>query len=130
MKFTPQMIELAIRFKAGGVPWQPAPGDYVLDRQAIVQRESPFQPGVYFILNLPHFAKLAGGPEDLQEKLVWLPTWDQARAVLRDAGLSDAAQQVTLVQREAIATNRELITLYELICERFPPRAAAGHAPE
>lgn len=117
--FSPRMVELAQVFKAGGVPWDPAPGQYVLDRESIVERESPFQPGVYFILNLPHFIKLAGGPDRFGDVMVWLPTWDQARAVLRAAGVSDAQQQRRLVECNAIADGQELEVLYEWIAERF-----------
>ena len=113
------MIEMAISFKAGGVPWRPSAGHYVLDRQSIVQRESPFQPGVYFILNLPHFMKLAGGLDSLIEKMVWLPTWEQARDILRESGLSDQSLQSILQESQSIAEANELTKLYELISERF-----------
>jgi hypothetical protein len=114
------MIQMAIAFKSGGVPWDPTAGHYVLDRESIVQRESPFQQGVYFVLNLPHFFKLAGGRDSFEEKMVWLPTWEQAREILRESGLSDQSLQSILHESDAIAEANELTKLYELIAERFP----------
>lgn len=125
MEFSRRLIELADQFRDGGVPWQPGPGQYVLDREGIVQRESPFQEGVYFILNYPHFVKLAGGPEAFRRRLLWLPTWDQARQLLRDAGVSDAEQEARLLQRGAIAEGNELTCLYEWIAECYPQKNEA-----
>src|SRR6056297_2535859 len=108
MEFSQRLIELAGQFRDGGVPWQPGPGQYVLDLDGIVQRESPFQEGVYFVLNYPHFLKLAGGADAFRRGMLWLPTWDQARRVLRETGISDAEQQARLLQRGAIAEGSEL----------------------
>ena len=104
--------------KRQGVPWEPAAGHYVLDVDGVVQRESPFQPGVYFVLNLPHFVKLAGGAESFRERFIWLPTWDQCRELLRQSGLSDQALQSLILERDSIAKSNELLTLYELLVER------------
>ncbi|MEM6472076.1 MAG: hypothetical protein AAF802_21120 [Planctomycetota bacterium] len=100
------------------MPWEPRPGHYVLDLDHIVERASPFQPGVYFILNLDHFERLAGGKDALREKLVWLPTYQQAREILRTIGVADDEQQALLIAENAIAENCELGTLYQEILNR------------
>ena len=123
MIFSERLIELADRFRAGGVPWEPGPGQYVLDRNDVVERESPFQPGVYFILNYPHFLKLAGGLESFRSQMLWLPTWDQAREVPRQAGFSDDQQQTRLIECDAIAGGCELECLYEWIAECYPKKS-------
>ena len=120
MQFSQQKIQLAIAFKAGGVPWEPAAGHFVFDRDGVVQRSSPFQEGVYFVLNYSHFMKLAGGASRFREIMVWLPTWEQARQILRDSGMSDQTLQSILMERNAISEANELTTLYELIGERYP----------
>lgn len=120
MKFSERMIELAVQFKAGGVPWTPAAGDYVLDREGIVDRGSPFQPGVYFVLNYDHFMRLAGGEDAFRRRLVWLPTWEQCREILRQSGMTDGQLQAELVKRNAIAGGTERLAVYELIADRYP----------
>ena len=120
MHFSDYQIALARSFKAGGVPWTPRPGHYVLDPHEIVERESPFQDRVYFVLNLPHFIKLAGGIDSFIQKLIWLPTWDQAREILRQCGMDDAQQQEYLTEKDSINQGSELTDLYDLIAQHFP----------
>jgi hypothetical protein len=124
-RFSPRLIELAKQFKSGGVPWDPQPGQYVLDEHGVVDRSSPFQTGVYFVLNYQHFMQLAGGVEAFREKMTWLPTWEHARELLRGVGISDAELQRELVTRNAIAQGNELETLYELLAAHYSP---ARHA--
>jgi len=123
MNFSERMIELAREFRTGGVPWEPGPGQYVLDCYDVVKRESPFQDGVYFILNFPHFLKLAGGVDGFRRQMLWLPTWDQARGILRQAGVSDRCQQERLIERNAVAEGCELQCLYEWIAECYPKKS-------
>ncbi|MCS7469398.1 hypothetical protein NZK35_22325 [Stieleria sp. ICT_E10.1] len=129
MTFTDRMIELAIAMKSAGVPWQPSAGHYVLDQDRVVQRASPFQEHVYFVLNLPHFVKLAGGVDAFVDKMVWLPTWEQSRQVLRDAGMTDQCLQSILLEKNSIARQEELVTLYELILDRFGGASLSADSP-
>ncbi|MEO1614829.1 MAG: hypothetical protein AAFV88_03205 [Planctomycetota bacterium] len=117
MQFSERLIELAIQIKSSGVTWNPRPGHYVLDRHSIVERESPFQTGVYFVLNYPHFVKLAGGEDAFREKLVWLPTFEQTRELLRSLGVSNQDQQQWLRRQDAFTSERELESLYELVLQ-------------
>ncbi len=130
MTFSDRMIELAIAMKSAGVPWQPSAGHYVFDKGRIVQRASPFQDGVYFVLNLPHFVKLAGGVDAFVDKMVWLPTWEQARQVLRDAGMTDQCLQSVLLEKNSIARQEELVTLYELILDHFGGASLPAASPD
>ncbi|QDV43121.1 hypothetical protein Enr13x_29750 [Stieleria neptunia] len=75
--------------------------------------------------------KLAGGIDAFVGKLVWLPTWEQARQILRDAGMTDQCLQSVLLEKNSIARGEELVTLYELILDRFSSadRKTGGLAP-
>lgn len=119
MIFSDRLIELAVRLHSSRHEWKPAPGHYVLDPHRIVERASPFQERIYFVLNYPHFVRLAGGEDQFREKLVWLPTFEQARELLRSIGVSNVQQQQLLIETDSIAENRELETLYEAIVEHF-----------
>jgi hypothetical protein len=61
------------------LPWSPHVGCFVWDRDGCIEVPSPFPGEIYFILNLGHFLRLLGSFEDIKQKLVWLPTWHQAR---------------------------------------------------
>ena len=77
--FTEEELELAQLFKAYALEWTPLPGQYVLDQEHVLPHESPFQPHVFFILDLDHFVRYTGSVERFREAFCWLPTWEQAR---------------------------------------------------
>lgn len=70
-----------------GDRWQPAVGHYVLDVRSLVTKPSPFQERVYFVLNYDYFIDLVGGLETFKRSMVWLPTWEQCRCLVRDLDL-------------------------------------------
>jgi hypothetical protein len=61
MRFTKEQITVAKRLKKLGLPWNPTVGDYVFDQHNICPKASPFQPGVYFLLNFTCFMQHVGG---------------------------------------------------------------------
>jgi hypothetical protein len=69
----------ALRLKEAGLNWKPHAGCFVWDREGVIQVPSPFPRQVYFILNLGRFLEIFDNLENLIAKLVWLPTWHQAR---------------------------------------------------
>ena len=77
--FDTKMCRLANELKQLGIPWQPHVGCFVWDPDEHIKAESPFPYRVYFILSLPRFINIFGSFEAIAEKLVWLPTWHQAR---------------------------------------------------
>ena len=74
---------LARQLKDNGLPWRPHVGCFVWDPEGWIKPESPFPNRIYFILSLPRFLDLLGSTKALQEKLIWLPTWHQARLLCR-----------------------------------------------
>lgn len=115
MKFSDTEISLANELRRLNVPWTPSVGHYVLDETGVVQRGSPFQQGVYFVLNYDHFMSLAGGVDKFRETMLWLPTWEDCRAVLRDLKVPDNDVVSHLSAASAIENGNERIVLYELI---------------
>lgn len=119
MKFSNQEIELAQLFKAHGLEWTPQCGQYVLDQAQLIQCASPFQPQVYYILDLKHFLRRSGTLEELKQRMCWLPDWQDARQLLQQMGVSSATVAQRLVQSRAIESNSERLELYRLIEEQL-----------
>ena len=117
MKFDSREIELAKELKTCGMPWVPEVGHYVWDEFNEIDCESPFHGRLFFILNMSPFERSLGSIESMQSKLVWLPTWKQARTLLDARGVSNEDVQKRLVSTRALAEGRELAVLYEMLLE-------------
>lgn len=113
--FTEEELELAQLFKAYALEWTPLPGQYVLDQEHVLPHESPFQPHVFFILDLDHFVRYTGSVERFREAFCWLPTWEQARQILRELGVSDAELCSILSDSQAFSRGEERLQLYRMI---------------
>lgn len=122
-KFTPEEIQQARKLKRLGLPWIPQVSHYVWDETGIINCPSPFHDMVYFILDLKHFLRRAGTIERLQAELCWLPTWEQARDLLRRYGLPNETVVRRLHESNALNRGEERLCLYLLLEEAI----AAGH---
>lgn len=78
-----------MRLRAAGLAWGPEPGHYVFDINGIVRAGSPFQAGIFLIHSTNTFEAMVGGPEELSENFVWLPTWEDCRAWLKEKKVPD-----------------------------------------
>ena len=87
--FSKRICELASDLKNIGLNWRPHVGCFVWDPEEFIKTESPFPGRIYFILSLPRFIEIFGSVENMVEKLVWLPTWHQARMVYQQLGVTD-----------------------------------------
>ena len=119
MNFSNDEILLARELRAQGLPWEPRAGHYVYDETGFCKQPSPFQKKVYFILNYNYFMKTVGGVERFKEIMLWLPTWDDARELLRRFEVSDQEILACLKKHEAIERGTERIALYELIASQL-----------
>ena len=115
--FDERLIEAARRLKQLGLPWKPHVGCFVWDPDGTIEAESPFPAKIYFILSLPRFVTIFGSIEAIGEKLVWLPTWHQARLLCRRLGIDD--QEVAALWRSGRSVNPgdEMLALYEKLAE-------------
>jgi hypothetical protein len=87
--FSKRICELASDLKNLGLNWRPHVGCFVWDRDGFIKAESPFPGRIYFILSLTRFIDIFGSVENMVEKLVWLPTWHQARMVYHQLSVTD-----------------------------------------
>lgn len=123
--FTPDEMAQAQRLKQAGLPWQPQPGNFVYDPHELIEAPSPFQERVYFILDLKHFLRRAASLEDLKEKMIWLPTWEDARALLAERGVEDEEIARRLQQARALHNKTERLLLYAMLEEALKADSSA-----
>ena len=112
--FSEAEIEAARRLRRSGLSWEPSAGHYVYDKTGVCKQASPFQEKVYFILNYPYFMRAVGGVQRFKGIMLWLPTWDDLRGVLRGFEVSDVDVASFLRERKAIESGQERLALYEL----------------
>ena len=122
MKFSAAEIELAQKLKADGLSWTPSVGHFVWDQDNLINASSPFHDRVFFILDLKHFLRRSGTIERLAQGCCWLPTWYDAREVLRAFAISDQQVADHLASTGAIAAGTERLELYRLISESLARR--------
>lgn len=115
MRFSDQEIELAREIKQAGLQWEPTVGNYVYDEHGLIEVPSPFQEKVYFILDLKHFLRRSETLENLTEKMIWLPAWEQAREILSELNVNTESINETLQMQNAFNTKTERLILYKLI---------------
>jgi len=114
MHFTETEIELARSIKQAGFDWNPVPGHFVLDDDEVFHHTSPFQPHVFFILDLQHFLRYTETIDGMKRRLVWLPTWFDAREQLRLSGVTNEEILTRLQDDKAVENGRELECLLRL----------------
>jgi len=115
--FDTKMCRLANELKQLGIPWQPHVGCFVWDPHEHIKAESPFPHRIYFILSLPRFIDIFGSIEAIAEKLVWLPTWHQARLLCRQLGVPDQAVVNIWQSQRPPSAGDELRQIYGLLID-------------
>jgi len=113
------MRQLAQELKSHGLVWQPQVGSFVWDPENTIPVPSPFPDRIYFVLNLNHFLKILGSIERMQEKLVWLPSWQQARQICLTLDIPHSQIQEKLRDNSIWSAQQETRVLYELILEKL-----------
>ena len=119
MKFSENEIEMAQKLHELGLPWQPKSGDYVYDIKGIIEKASPFQEGVYFILDIKHFIRRAESIEGIKESMCRLPLWEDCREILKDLGVGWEEISVILEEKSAFDKGIERRVLYDIIHEKL-----------
>ena len=113
--FDTQTCRLANELKQLGIPWQPHVGCFVWDPDEHIKAESPFPHRIYFILSLPRFIDIFGSIEAIAEKLVWLPTWHQARLLCQQLGVPDQVVANMWQSQTPPSAGEELRQIYALL---------------
>ena len=115
--FDNRTCKLALELKRLGLPWRPHVGCFVWDPERFISYPSPFPNQIYFILSLPRFLDIFGSTENIEAKLVWLPTWHQAGLLCQkmDVCADDLYQSSQLAK--AFSADDGIYQLYEWIAE-------------
>ena len=117
MPFDERICQRALEMKKFGLEWRPQVGCFVWDPDESIKPASPFPGRIYFILSLARFIEIFDTIEQMAEKLVWLPTWHQARLVCRQLGITDEIFEQR--HREpGTPPVEELLDIYGLILEK------------
>ena len=117
--FSLEQCALAKELKEKGLEWKPHVGCFVWDEQGHIKVSSPFPYGIYFILNLGHFLRIFETIENMKEKLVWLPTWHQAKIICKNLNISQAEINAALGAQGSAGLEDDTAVLYMLILERL-----------
>jgi hypothetical protein len=117
MPFDEAVCRRALEMKNSGLAWQPHVGCFVWDPDEFIKPASPFPGRIYFILSLQRFIEIFDSIEQIRAKLVWLPTWHQARLISRQLGISDEAIEEERKRGEALSAGDDLLHIYGLIVQ-------------
>lgn len=124
--FDARHCQVAAALKHAGLPWRPHVGCFVWDHDKLVEASSPFPGRIYFILNVRHFLRIFGTVENMTRRLVWLPTWHQARLLCDQLGVDQRELSKLRHCSGEIGPGDELIVLYEIILDGLWKKAGAG----
>jgi hypothetical protein len=119
MCFNAEEIRLARKLRDLGLSWEPQVGQYVWDEDGVIDQPSLVQDRVHLIHDLRYFQRQAGSKRGLKDTLCWLPTWREARQLLRSKGLSDLKVLAALVKSDALEQDSELAVLYQLLADEL-----------
>jgi hypothetical protein len=122
MPFDNRVCLQALEMKKRGLVWRPHVGCFVWDPDEYIKPDSPFPGRIYFILSLSRFIEIFDEIEQIAEKLVWLPTWHQARLVCRQLGITDETIDGNRQDGNAFLPVEKLLHLYGLIVEDLEQR--------
>jgi hypothetical protein len=116
--FSKEVCMAAKSLKEKGLDWNPHVGCFVWDENNSFEVTSPFPNQIYFILNLGHFLKIFDTVENMKDKLVWIPTFHQAKSIIQKFNLSDE-KKYSLNLNSVDTLEEELIKLYQIIFEHL-----------
>jgi hypothetical protein len=117
--FDQEHLQLSREMKQCGLAWKPHVGCFVWDYEEYIEAKSPFPLRVYFILSLPRFISIFGSLEDVADKLVWLPTWHQARLLAMRLGVDQQKVSGLWSPESTPSPGDELLGIYRLIMEKL-----------
>ena len=117
MPFDERICRRALEMKNSGLKWRPQVGCFVWDPDEFIKPASPFPGRIYFVLSLARFIEIFDTIEQMTRKLVWLPTWHQARLVCRQLGINNEVFEKQRQRWPNLQPVEELLGIYGLIIE-------------
>jgi hypothetical protein len=127
--FEERHFRRARALKEAGLPWKPHVGCFVWDPEGSISVDSPFPHRVYFILNLGHFLNIFGTLDDMVEKLVWLPTWHQARLLCRKLKVDPKDLPALWSKETTLDPGEALLAIYDLLLKKLQAGYHAEASP-
>jgi len=115
LPFDDRICQQALQMKAAGLKWRPHVGCFVWDPENCIKQDSPFPNRIYFVLSIPRFIEIFGDVETMAAKLVWLPTWHQARLLCKDLGLPGDTISNPWQGNDSLPAGEELLHLYGVL---------------
>jgi len=112
--FSQKHCEAARALKEAGLDWTPHVGCFVWDPNEHIAPTSPFPNRIYFMLNVGRFLQTFETLDAIKEKLVWLPTWHQARSIAAKLGITDEEIKAVIG-----GTTDEMLALYSAMLNRL-----------
>jgi hypothetical protein len=125
LPFDERICRQALQMKDAGLKWQPHAGCFVWDPENYIKQDSPFPNRIYFVLSVPRFIEIFGDIEKLVEKLVWLPTWHQARLLCQELGKPVDTVSKLWQGSDNLFPGDELFSIYQVIMN-----ALSGHSSD
>jgi hypothetical protein len=119
LPFEDRICNKALQMKASGLKWQPHIGCFVWDPEHYIKVDSPFPNRIYFVLSIPRFIEIFGSIEKMIEKLVWLPTWHQARLLCQELGRPLDSVAKLWQSNERPSPGDELLVIYQIIMDEI-----------
>lgn len=113
LPFSDEICQSAKSLKNKGLSWQPHVGCFVWDEDGNINVPSPFPNQIYFILNLGHFLKIFETIENMQDKLVWIPSFYQAQQIAQKLNISH--ELIKNAVRESTSLEQQFKGMYQLI---------------
>lgn len=113
--FERRHCQMAARLKEAGLPWKPHVGCFVWDRDEQIKVPSPFPERIYFILNLVRFLEIFDTVENITEKLIWVPTWHQARQLCDKMGVKKRDIIDILCNENHVSADHDVLLLYRIL---------------
>ena len=126
LPFDDRTCRRALQMKADGLKWQPHVGCFVWDPDNFIKSESPFPNRIYFILSIPRFTEIFGNFENMVEKLVWIPTWHQARLLCVELGVPGDAVSNLWQSNIKLSAGEDLFHIYGVILDTLGKRSSAA----
>ena len=117
LPFETEHLDAAKHLKACGLPWTPHVGCFVWDENTFIKVASPFPNRIYFILSMARFLNIFNTIENMQNHLVWLPTWHQARLLCAHLEIDNHKISDIFAESRAASAGGDLLFLYNLLAE-------------
>ena len=117
LPFDTEICHLALEMKKSGLVWRPHVGCFVWDPNKFLKPTSPFPGRIYFILSLARFLDIFDTIDQITSKLVWLPTWYQAKLLCRQLGVADDIDNKKRGGGDFLSPVDELLRIYRKIVD-------------